>query len=297
MGPPVEGRVLHALGGHRPADLLEADHGLGAQGRGRQALGADRLAEQERDHHVEGLALVGLQAEAGALGIGVQHRRLVGVGGLPGADVGAVALRRDEQLDDAGPQVVQRVVAQAHVLDGELVQEPRQAVDLRGQRAVDDLPLGLLDDVLVVDGPPPRQLVHEGAQPGGATGVDLELVDAPGGVVPRCAGHVPAHRQGLVGGEDLLGRDPGAAGGLGQVVEVAGGVRQAVGVVDPQGIDRSLAQQVEDELVGAGEDLGVLHPDRGQGADVEEAPVVRLRVADLPVGEPVVLAPDQHVHG
>ena len=80
------------------------------------------------------------------------------------------------------------------------------------------------------------------------------------------------------------------------MVEVAGGIRQAVGVIDSQGIDRSRAQQIEDELVGAGEHLGILHADRGEGSDVEEAPVVRLRVADLPVGEPIVLAVDEHVH-
>ena len=31
VSPPVEGRVLNTLGGHRPADLLEADNRLGAQ--------------------------------------------------------------------------------------------------------------------------------------------------------------------------------------------------------------------------------------------------------------------------
>ena len=45
-----------------------------------------------------------------------------------------------------------------------------------------------------------------------------------------------------------------------------------------------------------GEDVGFLDPDCGQSADVEEPPVVDLLVADLPVGQAVVLALDEDVH-
>ena len=107
---------------------------------------------------------------------------------------------------------------------------------------------------------------------------------------------MPGDRQGLIRGEDLLRGDPGSVSGLRQVVEITGGIGQAIGVVDPQGVDHPHAQQIQDELVGAGENLRVLHADRGEGADVEEAPIVGLLVADLPVGQPVVLAVDEHMH-
>ena len=226
----------------------------------------------------------------------MQHRRLIGVRGLPGADVGAIALRGDEQLDDARAQVVQGVVAQAHILHGELVQQARQAIDFCRQGAIDDLPLGLLDDALVVDRPLPGQLMHETPEPGGASLVDLQLVDAPGSAITRGAGDMPADWQGLIGGENLLRDDPGSVGGLPQLVEITGGIRQTVGVVHAEGIDRSRAQQIEDEFVRAGEDLGLLHPDRGEGADIEESAVIGLRVSDLPVGEPIVLASHQYMH-
>ena len=48
--------------------------------------------------------------------------------------------------------------------------------------------------------------------------------------------------------------------------------------------------------MASGEDVGLLDADCGQGADVEEPPVVDLLVADLPVGQPVVLAVDEDVH-
>ena len=246
MRPPIEGRVLHTLGGHSPAHLLEADDCLGTQRGGGQALGPDRLAEQDRDDHVESLALVGLEPQTRPFGVRVQHRRLLGIGGLPRADVGSVALRGDEQLDHAGAQVPPRVIAQTHILNGELVQNVRQAVDLRRQRPVDDFPLGLLDDVLVGDRRLPGQLVHESAESRGPPGVDLQLVDAPGGVVPRGAGDMPGDRQGLIRGEDLLRGDPGSVSGLRQVVEITGGIGQAIGVVDPQGVDHPHAQRIQD---------------------------------------------------
>ena len=162
--PAVEGRVLDSLGGDGPADLLEADDRLGAQRGVGHALAAHGLAEQERDDEVEGLGLVLLQSLAGALGRGAQDGRLLGVGRVPGDDVGAVAVGGHEQLDEAGVQVAQGVVAQAHVQGGEAVEDAGQPVDLGGQGAADDLPLGGLDDAQVVDGALPGELVHEHAQ-------------------------------------------------------------------------------------------------------------------------------------
>ena len=131
---------------------------------------------------------------------------------------------------------------------------------------------------------------------GSAGRVHLELVDPPGGVVAGGSGHWPGGGQGLVGRQNLLRGDPCPAGGLGQLGEVATGVGQAVGVVDPQSADDSVSHELEDEAVASGEDVGLLNADRGQGADVEEPSVVDLLVADLPVGQAVVLALDEDVH-
>ena len=133
MGPAVEGRVLHTLGGDGPAHLLEADDGLGALRRLRQALGADRLTQEDGDHEVEGLSLVRLEALAGPFGVGLEDSGRLRAGGRAGNDVDPVLVRGHEQLDDAGPQVAQGVVAQAHVLRGQGVQDAGQTVDLRCQ--------------------------------------------------------------------------------------------------------------------------------------------------------------------
>ena len=133
MGPSVEGRVLHSLGGDGPAHLLEADDGLGALGGLRQALGADRLTQEDGDHEVEGLSLVRLEALARPLGVRLEDGGRLRAWGRPGNDIDPVLVCGHEQLDDAGPQVAQGVVAQAHVLGGQGVQDAGQTVDLRGQ--------------------------------------------------------------------------------------------------------------------------------------------------------------------
>ena len=296
MGPAVEGRVLHALGGDGSAHLLEADDCLGALRGLRQPLGSDRLAQEDGDHEVEGLALIRFETLTGALGVVIQDGGRLRVGGCARDDVDPVLVRGHEQLDDAGPQITQGVVAQANILRGQGVQDPGQPVHLRGQRTGDDLTLGLLDDAVVVHRGVPGELLHERPQPGGTGGIHLELVDSPGGVVAGGPGHRPRGGQGLVRSQDLLRCDPRSSGGLGQLGEVAAGVGQAVGVVDAQRTDDSGTHQLQDEAVAAGEDIGVLDPDRGQRADVEEPPVVDLLVADLPVGQTVVLALDEHVH-
>gem|GEM_PF-5579610 len=116
MGPAVEGRVLHALGGDGSAHLLEADDCLGALRGLRQPLGSDRLAQEDGDHEVEGLALIRFETLTGALGVVMQDGGRLWVGGCSRDDVDPVLVRGHEQLDDAGPQVAQSVIAQTHVL-------------------------------------------------------------------------------------------------------------------------------------------------------------------------------------
>ena len=82
----------------------------------------------------------------------------------------------------------------------------------------------------------------------------------------------------LAGLEDLLDQHVGAAGELGEVVEVARRVAQPVGVVDPQPVDEPLVEPAPDLDVRLVEDLRVLDPDAGQRVDREEPPVVQLGV-------------------
>ena len=116
MGPAIEGRVLHSLGGDGPAHLLETDDGLGALGGLRQSLGADRLTQEDGDHEVEGLSLVRLEALARPFGVRLEDGGRLRAWGRPGNDIDPVLVCGHEQLDDAGPQVAQGVVTQAHVL-------------------------------------------------------------------------------------------------------------------------------------------------------------------------------------
>ena len=66
------------------------------------------------------------------------------VHGLAGHDVRAVAVERDEQLDQAVLERAPRVVAQPQVVAADVGRERGQPVHLRVQGPVDDLPLGLL---------------------------------------------------------------------------------------------------------------------------------------------------------
>ena len=120
--------------------------------------------------------------------------------------------------------------------------------------------------------------------------VGEHTVDQAQRVVPGGAGGGPGRRQPFAGLEDLLDQDVGAAGDRGQVVEVAAGVAQAVGMVDPQPVDQAFVEPAADLDVRVGEHLRVLDADRGERVHGEEAPVVEAGVGDLPVHELVVLA-------
>jgi hypothetical protein len=118
-------------------------------------------------------------------------------------------------------------------------------------------------------------------------------VQPPRGVVAGRSGDGPVVRQLLVALEDLLRDDPRAARGFVQPPQVAARVGEAVGVVDAEPVDHPRGVQLEQQRVRGVEDLGVLDPDRGECADVEEPAVVELLVRDAPVREPVVLATDE----
>ena len=71
--------------------------------------------------------------------------------------------------------------------------------------------------------------------------------------------------------------------------EVAGGVAEAVGVVDPEAVEHPLADPLEDQAVAVLEDPLVLHPQADQRVDVEEPAIVQLLDGGLPEGQPVIL--------
>ena len=58
-----------------------------------------------------------------------------------------------------------------------------------------------------------------------------------------------------------------------QPFEIAGGIGEAVGVVDAQSLDEAVIDELEDLPVRLLEDLGILDADAGELADVEEAAV------------------------
>jgi hypothetical protein len=106
-----------------------------------------------------------------------------------------------------------------------------------------------------------------------------------GGAVDR-----PGRRQFLVRAEDLLHHDPRVRRRLAQPSQVLARVGQAVRVVHADAGDLQVVGPAEDRRVHGLEHDRVLDADRGEGVDVEEPPVVEVRVGPPPVDQPVVLA-------
>ena len=146
--PPVERRVLHALRHHRPAGLLEPDDELGPPSRVR--LGARPTAGGPPEHEVtdelEGVRRVLGQPRAGLLDGPLDHLDALGGRRLTRHDVRAVPVERDQQLDDAQPELTAGVVAQRDVLVADRREQVGEPVHLGVQAVLDDLALGLVDD-------------------------------------------------------------------------------------------------------------------------------------------------------
>src|SRR6185312_11085951 len=224
------------------------------------------------------------------------EQRVQGGDGL--GDVGAV----DAGGDDGGLQVA-GAVGQVAAVDGEATEdlgegvddgvavghgpggdEPGQPQDLGVQQAIGDGALGVVDHRMVA--------LHRGdlAEDAAALGVHEEPVDVGERVVASGALAGPAGGQRLAGFEDLLDEQVGPAGELAEPLQVAGGIRQAVGVVDAQPVDQAVVEPAADLRVGFVEDPGDLNPQAGQRVHPEEAPVVQLVVGAAPVHQFVVLA-------
>ena len=103
---------------------------------------------------------------------------------------------------------------------------------------------------------------------------------------------------GLLGGDlgEVSRACPQEEGAL-QVAEIPRRIPEAVGVVDAQGGDLALVEQLEEQPVGLGEDLRLLHVDRRQLVDVEEAAVVDLLRGHAPVRHAVGLLLEEPVEG
>ena len=194
---------------------------------------------------------------------------------------------------EAGEQLADRVGD--GVLVGALLPRLQDALDLAGdaqdlgvQDAVGDGALVVVDHLLPVHGRAAEPVLERG-QRCLAGRVGEQPVDEREGVVAGGAGGRPVGGQVLARLEDLLDQHVGAAGEGGEVVEVALGVAQAVGVVDPQPVDEALVEPPLDLDVGLGEDLGVLDAHGGEGVDGEEAAVVEVLVGRAPVDQLVVL--------
>ncbi len=81
--------------------------------------------------------------------------------------------------------------------------------------------------------------------------------------------------------------------GVSQSLQVSQRVQHAIDVIYPQPIQYTVPDPFEDAGVGRGEDGGILHAERDQMADREEASVVDLAGGAPPVGEPVGLGGEQ----
>src|SRR2546421_682568 len=130
-------------------------------------------------------------------------------------------------------------------------------------------------------------------RPGLTGGIDEESAEQVQKLVPGRARDRPARGQLFVRYQDLLDHDPGSWRGLLQPAQVLLRVTQSVGVVDAQSSDHAGRQPAQNHAVCGQKNVLVLDANRGQGVDVEESPVVKLRAAGTPPGQAIVLAFEQ----
>ncbi len=277
-----------ALGHDRPAGLLEQHAEVLGQRAGVELGLRQVAAEDQRDHHGERLVVAGREATPGALGRLVDDRRLLRLR-LPAArHVGAVTVHGDEQRLEGAPYGGVVDVAE------DPAREPHEPVDLGGLHVVDDEPLRVVHDVVE------RDPVGRGIRPEPVEGLDPRrrgehLLHPQERVVAGRARAPPGLGQGLVTLEDLLDDHPGVARRVGEAGEVPLGVGQAVGVVDPEAVDLTVAVEGQQQRVGPHEHHGVLDAHGHQRRHVEEAAVVQRLARLAPAGETVGLRLDELV--
>lgn len=260
--PPVERGVLDALGHHSAGELREAASQLVV---GVAQPAGDRV---QGDGQV-GSATPGLRAGGGEVLVGV--RRVAPVDG-----------ERGGQLGERGSGLLGRHLGGEHGQPGQL----------GGEQSGGGGQLGLVGQVLP-GGVVPDEAGVQHREVALRVGVDEEPADCGESVVAGRAVHRPV-RQLLPVLQDLLHHEPGLRRGSPQPGQVAGGVAQAVRVVDADAVDLPVGGPAQDQLVGGGEHRRVLHAQPGQAGNGKEPAVRQLGVTPTP-GDQLVVLPVVHL--
>ena len=128
-----------------------------------------------------------------------------------------------------------------------------------------------------------------------AVGIDEQSVHPVQEVVAGRARHRPRLAQPLARLQDLLGHDPRRRRRVVEPAEVVLGIAQAVRMVDPQAVEHAVAEPLQNEGVGVGEDAILLGAQAHQRVDVEEAAIAEVAAGRPPERQPVVLPLEQGV--
>ncbi len=238
---------------------------------------------------------------------GLGQARSVVVVQAIGSGIGAVHLEVPQQGHQPARQHLRAELAGQRIQVRGGAQRLHGAHELGLQRALQDLVARgalFLAEVAAAPAPAPPQ---RGQRFGAGRVVQhrgdlVHEVVAGGAVAGPVAAQLLVRRQDLfqVQGDAARGDATAAAGAVqlrAQPLHVAGGVGQAIDMVNPHAIEMALGDQPQRQLVDRGEHVVLLHAQRRQRGDVEEAAVVEHVVADPPPGQAIALAFDQPVQG
>ena len=228
----------------------------------------------------------------------------VGTAGIE-VDVGAIDGEAGDDFAEGVFLAFEGEIAGEAVLLGEAVEAAGEHGQFAGKRDAEDQFPCLVEEVFVALVPAGEAFVDalEGLA---AAGVDEDAVDEVEEAIAGGAFDGPAGAEAFVAGQDFFGDDvegaavveggsgdaafaKGLAAGVLEVVEVAFGVVEAVGVIDAEAVNVAFADEFEEFAVDGVEDGGIFDADGGEFVDVEEAAVVDLVGGDAPEAEAVGL--------
>ena len=214
-----------------------------------------------------------------------------------GLDVGAVHRKPRDQLHDPFGELRTRERSRARVGARDRREEAREALHVRGERAAEDERLAAHRDLAEVELGTAN--VEEGAVAlldlATAGGIDEDGVELREKFVARGAGHGPLGAEPLASGKNLFDehRNVGARQHLLdrgiQSIEIVARVSQAIDVVYSKTVELCVLHPLDDAAVRRAEDGGILHAQRDELVDVEEAAVVDLVRGAAPEDERVDL--------
>ena len=216
-------------------------------------------------------------------------------------DVGAVHRKSRDELHDPFGELRARERSRARIGARDRREEARETLHVRGERAPQDERLGAHGDLVEVEVGVAN--VEEGAVAlldlATTGGIDEDGVELREKFVAGGAGHGPPGAEPLAPGENLFDehRDLGARqhlldGGI-QAIEIVARVSQAIDVVDAQAVELTVLHPLDDAPVRRAEDGGILHAQRDELVDVEEAAVVDLVRGPSPEDERVDLRAEE----